>query len=91
MAEAKQFTIKISSGSNPLGKELYLMTPSVFDEVGTRTFETREELGKTLMAHMEGTTQAGVDLVLKHIEQYGYTIFQAKLTQASAKHLAWNF
>jgi hypothetical protein len=67
------------------------MTPSVFDDAGTRVFENKQQLEKTLIQYMVGATQAGVDLVLKHVEQHGSSIFYAKLTEQSAKQFGWNF
>jgi hypothetical protein len=89
LKEPLKYTIKISSGSNPPGLAPYSMTPSIYDGVTTRTFETKEKLEQVLM-QFEDAKQAGIDLVFRHIAENGYTIFETKLSEETAKSLGWN-
>jgi hypothetical protein len=90
MISTKEFTVKISSGSNPPGLAPYSITPSIYDGVATRQFETKEGLEEALM-QFEGTNEDGIRNVLKKVAESGFIIVQARLTEKSAKNLGWKF
>jgi hypothetical protein len=90
MTKVEEYTIKISSGSNPPGLAPYYMTPSIYDGVATRQFETKEYLERVLMG-FEDATQAGIESVLEEIAESGFIIIKARLAEKSAKNLGWNF
>jgi hypothetical protein len=85
----KKFQIRITSYSKPPGLAPYSLTPSSYDYVAERKFETAEDFKQALID--VGVRQDGIDNTLKLLTQPASIVDEFYLTEESAKGLMWNW
>jgi hypothetical protein len=77
--------MKITSRSTPPGGAPFDMTLSIYDEVGTKRYDTEETFREAIFAFTKNVNPDGFTNTLKLLAESGSIITQAQLTDEGRK------
>ena len=81
-----QHHMKITSGSTPPGGAPFYITLSIYDGVGTKTYDTQETFKEALLEFTQTTPESFVNtLEMLRSNEKGWIIVEARLTGAGRK------